>query len=297
LISQRNERNRKRAPVGNSPKELTRARRRYDPGASRKRRQKPLLVVLLGLGGVVLWLWWPTLVGGVEHWLQVKKAFLVTEIVVEGNHWTSRREIVAALHFAPRQLIFDFDIVLARKRIAALPFIKEARLRRSWPDRIEIRVREFRPVALLNLDRLYLVSEEGRVLAPVAAGRPIDYPLITGVSVAELRARPGVWKRLLRQAATLLKVWRRMGHDWPEKIDQVSLDEVCGVTVFTIQPAWELQLGWRDYAPRLDHWRRVLEKLGERSRQVCYFDCVGFDMVVAGLKPQSSHKTDLKVGK
>jgi len=88
--------------------------------------------------------------------------------------------------------------------------------------------------------------------------------------------------------------------EWPEKIDQISLDEVCGVTVFTTQPVWELQFGWVGYGQRLVHWRQVLEKLGERSRQVSYFDCVESEIVVAGLGPQKqagSHRKDLKVGK
>ncbi len=284
MIFRRDAKRPKKVPVGNSRKDLARARKRFDPDVGRRLGQKSVFALLLGIGIMVFWLWWPTLVKGFEYWLEVREQFLIKEIVVEGNVWTRRRSIVAALRFAPRQLIFGFDIEAARRRVAALPFIREAWLRRRWPDRIEIRVREYRPVALLNLDRLYLVGDEGRVLAPVTAGEPLDYPLISGFTLTQWRSRPWIWRRLLQRAVALLKVWKMSGQDWPEGVDQIVLDEVSGITVLTTRPAWELQLGWCGYRERLLHWRRVLEVLGDRSRQVRYFDCVAANMVVAGLR-------------
>jgi len=100
-------------------------------------------------------------------------------------------------------------------------------------------------VALFYLDRLYMVDEQGVVLAPVPENERLDYPLISGVTLEQWRQQPRAWQHLLRQAVAVLRFWEKRG--WPEKVAQIGLDEVCGLTVFTTPEVWELQLGRRDF--------------------------------------------------
>ena len=91
---------------------------------------------------------------------------------------------------------------------------------------------------------------------------------------------------MLKKALDLLSVWEQKGRYWPEKIAQIVLDEVCGVTVFTSDKVWELQLGLDGFDERLERWRQVLEVLGKRAMAVKYFDCAGTGSVVVGLRTQ-----------
>ena len=243
-------------------------------------------VCLFGLSGGALWLWWPTLVTRADGWLKGRDGFLVKEIIVQGNYRSSRREIVKALGLAPRQLIFTFNLKDVQGRVSALPFIMKTRIRRRWPDRLEIVVKERQPKALLYLDDLYLVDQKGRVIAPAPEDEILDFPLISGVSMVQWQNQPEVWSRLLKKALSLLSVWEKNGRDWPEKVAQIVLDEVCGVTVFTSEKVWELQLGLEGFEERLKRWRQVVKVLGERAMAVKYFDCAGTGSVVVGLRPQ-----------
>ncbi len=284
LIWRRTEKKRRRRPIGNDPRDLRQARKKQQPREFNRRLLRKLVPgLLLVLVVTALGLWWPTMSKTASEWLKGRGVFLIKEIVVRGNLRTSREEIIKALGFAPRQLIFSADPEKIRAAVGALPFVREVRVRRRWPDRLEIRVREHRPVALFYLDRLYLVDEQGAVLAPVPENESLDYPLINGVTPEQWRKRPRVWRQLLHQAAGVLGLWEKRG--WPEKVAQIGLDEVCGLTIFTAPRVWELQLGRRDFPRRLDHWRRVLDFLGERAPAVKYFDCAGKDMVVVGLRP------------
>jgi len=283
LIWRRAEKSKRRGPIGNNPRAVRQARKKQQPRDFSRRLRRPAQGLLIVLLLAALWLWWPTVAGMVREKMKAKGSFLVKELVVDGNRRTSREEIIRALGFASRQLIFTSDLEKIHARVEALPFVREARIRRRWPDRLEIRIREYRPVALLYLDRLYMVDEQGKVLAPVPENESLDYPLINGVTLEQWRKQPRVWRRLLRQATTVLKLWEKMG--WPEQVAQIGLDEVCGLTVFTTPEVWELQLGRRNFRRRLNHWRRVLAFLGERSEAVKYFDCAGKDMVVVGLRP------------
>jgi len=246
------------------------------------------LLCLCGLGSGALWLWWPTLVESGDSWLKERDGFLVKEIVVEGNYRSSRLEIIEALSLAPRQLIFTFNLKTVQARVNTLPFVKETQIRRSWPDRLEIKVQERRPKALLYLNKLYLVDYEGEVIAPAPNNEKLDFPLISGASLPQWQQQPEVWQKMLKKALDLLLIWENKGRCWPEKIAQIGLDEVCGLTVFTTDKVWEVQLGSEAFDERLKRWRQVLEVLGERAMAVNYFDCAGISSVVVGIRSQTA---------
>jgi len=296
LILPHSEKSKRRERISNSRKDVRRARCPQSRSLNRKFLLLMAFVCLCGLGSGALWLWWPTLVTSVDGWFKGRDGFLVKEIIVQGNYRSSRREIIKVLGLAPRQLIFAFDLKEVQDRVTALPFVGETWIRRRWPDRLEILVKERQPKALLYLDELYLVDQEGSVIAPASKNEILDFPLISGVSMVQWQTQPEVWSRLLKKSLTLLSLWEKRGREWPEKIAQIGLDEVCGVTVFTTGKVWELQLGLEGFDERLKRWRQVLEVLGERSMAVKYFDCAGIGTVVAGLRPQTVG-VDLKAEK
>ena len=287
LILPRSDKSKRRGRISNSRKDVRRARRPQSRSINRKLLLLLACGCLCGLSSGALWLWWPTLVTSVDGWLKGRGGFLVKEIIVQGNCRSSRRDIVKALELAPRQLIFTFDLKEVQDRVSALPFVRQTQIRRRWPDRLEIVVKERQPKALLYLDELYLVDEKGKVIALAPEGEILDFPVISGVSMEQWQNQPEVWSRLLKKALGMLSIWEKIGRDWPEKVAQVVLDEVCGVTVFTSEKVWELQLGLDGFDERLKHWRQVLKVLGEITMAVKYFDCAGSGSVVVGLRSQT----------
>ncbi len=242
------------------------------------------MVCLVGLICGALWLWLPTLLKNADNWLKAENSFLVKEIIIEGNHRCQRAEIIKALNLDSRQLIFTFSLMRAQQRITALPFVQQAIISRRLPDRLQIVIKERRPVALFYLGDLYLVDSEGLVIAPAPKAEKLDFPLISGVSLPEWQKRTQVWQGLLKKATSLLKIWQRQRPELPEKIAQIVLDEACGLTLFTTGRDWELQLGFENYDERLERWQQVLKVLGKRALTVKYFDCAGDYSVVAGLR-------------
>ena len=286
MILPRFDKSKRRGRISNSRKDVRHARRPLSRSINRKLLLFLACGCLCGLSSGALWLWWPTLAASVDGWFKGRGGFLVKEIVVQGNYRSSRRDIVKALGLTPRQLIFTFDLKQVQAQVSALPFVRETRIRRRWPDRLEIVVREHQPKALFYLGELYLVDEKGRVIAPAPEVEILDFPVICGVTMEQWQNQPEVWSRLLKKALGLLSIWEKIGRDWPEKVAQIGLDEVCGVTVFTSEKVWELQLGLDGFAERLKHWRQVLKVLGERTMAVKYFDCTGHGSVVVGLRSQ-----------
>lgn len=217
LILPRSEKSKRRGRISNSRKDVRRARRPMSRSVNRKLLLSLAFGCLCGLAGGALWLWWPTLIASADGWLKRRDAFLVKEIIVQGNYRNSRREIAKALGLAPRQLIFTFNLKEVQNRVSALPFVKETQIHRRWPDRLEILVKERQPKALFYLDELYLVDQEGSVIAPAPKNETLDFPIISGASMAQWQNQPEVWTRLLKKALDLLSLWERRGWEWPEK--------------------------------------------------------------------------------
>ncbi len=289
---------RPRLRPGNSRKDIRQARN--SDGNDQVRRRKIMLLIaavcFIGLSCCGLWLWLPTLVENADGRLKESGNFVVKEIVIEGNYRCQREDIIKALALNSRQLTFAFSLSRAQARIKTLNFVKEAMIYRRLPDRLQIVIEECQPKALFYIDKLYMLDGEGRVIGPAPIGEILDFPVISGVSLDEWRQRPQVWQRLLKKSAELLQIWDEQGQQWPEKIAQIELDEVCGITFFTTGRSWEIQMGLENYCERLDRWRRVLKVLGDRASAVKYFDCTGEVSVVVGLR-SSQTINDMKAEK
>ena len=72
-----------------------------------------------------------------------------------------------------------------------MPWVRSARVRRELPDRVVVRVREYRPAAILAVadlrPGLYYVAANGRIFAPVGATDGRDLPYITGLAPGRSR--------------------------------------------------------------------------------------------------------------
>lgn len=107
--------------------------------------------------------------------------FAVTRVEIAGERFTPRREIEKAVALDRRQSHFAFDVVAARNRIEALPWVRLASVERLLPDGLSVRIIERKPAAVWRTnegDRL--IDAEGRVLSAIAKGSDTGLPAVSG---------------------------------------------------------------------------------------------------------------------
>ena len=82
---------------------------------------------------------------------------------------------------------FAVDLPAIRASLAALPWVQKVEVRKRWPDRIEVALVEYRPMARWGADRM--LSERGDIF-PAPAGPHDRLPLFEGPDdhAAELMA-------------------------------------------------------------------------------------------------------------
>ena len=96
--------------------------------------------------------------------------FDLSEIRITGNTVVSRDEIIAASGLRIGTNLLKISRAQAVMQLLSLPYVREVELSRVFPDKVEIRITERTPLALINADDRHLVMDEnGYCLLEVAA--------------------------------------------------------------------------------------------------------------------------------
>jgi cell division septal protein FtsQ len=151
--------------------------------------------------------------------------------------------------------ILILDMAKVRSRLEAMPWVKEARLRKVFPASLEIGLTARRPAARLRRDAIYLVDRDGVELEKAGDGANVELPLlIDEAGFSEDRADK------LRRAWTCLD-----GLSDAERPDVASIDltdPANAVLTFRSGPT-RLFLGDGGFGPRIadflknrDRWTR-----------------------------------------
>ena len=115
--------------------------------------------------------------------------FAVDQVRVSGNKETSEIDILERLDLDGWTSLIGFDAAAARQRIAELPWVKAAAVRKVYPDALEVRIEEREPFAIWQHgSQLAIVERSGSVIAPFDGGRHAVLPLVIGYGAAEQAA-------------------------------------------------------------------------------------------------------------
>lgn len=212
--------------------------------------------------------------------------FVLDSLRVEGAKRTPAGRVLEVAGIRPGLGFFQVDVQEVRRAVETLPWVRRARVVRQLPSTLTVAVEEWAPAYLVRLDRLYYLSSEGHVVrAPVDQG--LDYPVVTGLSWADLEA-PGP------RQASLLALLRCVAKDLPaERVSEIHFDAGEGFTVYAGEdPPQGIFLGEGDLEEkfaRLARVRRHLDKRGQVARTVnlAYEDKVIACLASAGGEEQS----------
>ena len=122
--------------------------------------------------------------------LSARTGFAVDEVKVSGHHETSEIDILEKLELDGWTSLVGFDASEARDRIASLPWVKSAAVRKVYPGTIEVRIEEREAFAVWQHgSQLALVERDGDVILPYSGSRYVHLPLVVGFG-AQTKAAP-----------------------------------------------------------------------------------------------------------
>jgi len=134
-----------------------------------------------------------------------KTGFSVREIFVEGRFETSRKTLLKALRLERGAPILAFDPEAARRRVEALPWVRQAVIERQLPDVVHLLLRERRPMALWQRGGKFSLIDTNGELIPLK-----DVSAYTKLIVIIGRDAPGNAAQLFEVLATEPKLASRV---------------------------------------------------------------------------------------
>ncbi|TPN81602.1 cell division protein FtsQ/DivIB [Mesorhizobium sp. CU2] len=110
-----------------------------------------------------------------------RTGFAVDQIKVIGNRQTSEIDVLDRIGLDGWTSLIGFDAEAARERIATLPWVEGASVRKIYPHTLEVHIDEREPFALWQQgDSVSVIERSGEVIAPFSGGRQALLPLIIG---------------------------------------------------------------------------------------------------------------------
>ena len=118
--------------------------------------------------------------GGLLIYMQTSPRFDIVRIGIKGHSRLLPESIVEHLDLQPHTNIFRIRLDTVQHHLQSMQWVKTAKVYRNFPNKLSITITERTPFALLKLDELYLVDQDGIVLGSLASGSAIRLPIITG---------------------------------------------------------------------------------------------------------------------
>lgn len=219
----------------------------------------------------------------------------VGEIRVKGCLNTNEEELVNLVKANMQGSLTHLDLTAITRRLIRHPWVEKAKVRRDWSQKaVIIEVQERTPQALILLDDLYLVDNNGEIFKKAEANDQIDFPVLTGLKKQEIRKGDPQAKEGIRQALSLLNILQKRKVFTPQEVSEIHISPRDGLTLFTLEGGMPIRLGTGDFEDKIDRLEKVLPDLQRRFHDVEYIDLHYSRKVVAKMKEPENEKSRRK---
>ena len=110
-----------------------------------------------------------------------RMGFVVRDVFVVGRTETPKKTLLDAVAVKRGAPILAVDLEAVRQRVQALPWVRQASVRRVLPDTLVVDIIERRPLALWQHDKKFaLIDEEGQVILRDDVGPFSDLMVVVG---------------------------------------------------------------------------------------------------------------------
>jgi cell division protein FtsQ len=197
-------------------------------------------------------------------WLTRTPLFTVRTVDMNRCSNVSLEEVWAIVRGDGSGILWSVPAKEVARRLSGHPWVRSVSVRKSFPDRLVVRIEERTPVAMVNLDVLYYLDEEGRPFKRLTAYDPKNLAIVTGFSRGDLLRKDPVTMRDLRKTLDLLRgvetgALRR-------NVSEIHFDAQDGYTVVTRDAGLQLKVGTMDVKEAVRRIETAMPRISGMSR-------------------------------
>ncbi len=195
--------------------------------------------------------------------------FEVSSILIKGNKKVQHSQIRQLINSGYQQNIFEIDAEKAGEAIEMHPYIKQAKVTKTFPGTVNITVKERTGFALLNSDGLYVVDEEGVVLEKFDGKKLPDLPIISGVFKERLRPGKKCTQAAIKHGLQVL--CRLKETNLLRDVSEVNVQDPYNAVFYTVRNGIEVRLGEGNIEQKLNYMKTVWQNLNARIKEVNFW--------------------------
>ncbi len=204
------------------------------------------------------------------------------KIEVQGCNRMDPQQIIEAASVPPEAPMLNLDLREISRRVESFPWVRSCVVRRVLPDKLALQVIERNPIAMIRLDKLYYVDEDGTPFKEPSPGEPLDYPIVTGWD--DQAWKQGERKDLIGEALWFIREMRNYPHLAKEGVSEIHFNEIGDVTIFTAKGGTIIHMRRGDMELKVKRLEEVWKRITEKPLPVQYILYESPDRVVVGFE-------------
>lgn len=191
-------------------------------------------------------------------------------IEIKGIKELERKQVLETAKISEGVNILSVNLSTARRRMLSLAWAAETEIRREFPDKFMIRIREHEPVAVIELGKIFLVNAEGEIFREADRQQFPELPLIAGAEYEDWVADND---RNTKVCESVMFVIARARQDssvlTSGNIEKIMVDRELGLTLITGEyPAEKIHLGFGGYESKYQRLSKIISFLNQRGADV-----------------------------
>lgn len=214
------------------------------------------------------------------------------DVTLEGNHYVSRDEVLAALGVQAGESmkgsnIFGTSLEQRAKQVESIPWVQSATVVRSYPHSLVIYITERVPVAFVDVgSRIRMVDRQGVLLDSPEKGH-FDFPVIKGLdfqgSSADRAARLKLYQEFMQETSQ-----KMANSGWV--VSEVDLSDESNLKALLVQGGQTLLVyfGNAGFLTRFENLMTVLPRLRRTNARIDSVDLRFRNQVVVNPAGQDS---------
>jgi cell division septal protein FtsQ len=225
----------------------------------------------------------------IGHWVYVHllsdSYFRVREVEVEGGRKIPKETLLSLAVMEGMPNLFSVKLKEVVKRFESHPWIEQVRVRKVFPHKIVIQIKERKPMAIIQLGELYYIDTRGEIFTPVGDRDEYNYPYVTGLTRRAFEKDPEEAKRLIAKALELLRFVNQGKASPLGEISEIHMEKAFGIHYFTKAEGLEVRMGWEDFEEKLKRLPLIWSDLRKRGLSADSIDCSDLTRMVVKIAP------------
>jgi len=190
------------------------------------------------------------------RYLNSSPVFPLREMRIAGLQTMGQEELRRLAGVKWGESLLSIDIKRVCMKIKGHPWIAEVSVKKGFPDALEIKIEERKPIAAVDLGNdCYLMDRKGEIFLRVPRDEAKEYPLLTGLNEGDIKRNDPVISRLMGDAVGLVSRLKEMGLD---DFDSIFINRVSGITMVSQSREISVNIGKEEFETRLDRLRAIL---------------------------------------